>query len=84
MRLTTRNFVADAAEKAVINAPETEITGHLTIRRGITWGGVANGLDGPAQTEGGLNNTGGEISSNGKVLDTHTHTCPDGQTGGPN
>lgn len=84
VRLTTRNFIADAAEKAVINAPETEITGHLTIRRGITWGGVANGLDGPAQTEGGLNNTGGEISSNGKVLDTHTHTCPDGQTGGPN
>lgn len=84
VRLTTRNLIADAAEKAVINAPETEITGHLTVREGITWGGVANGFDGAARMEGGLFNTGGEISSNGKVLDTHTHTCPDGETGGPN
>lgn len=84
VRLTTRNLVADVATKATINAPETEITGHLTVREGITWGGVANGLDGPARMQGGLNNAGGEVVSNGKALDSHTHTCPDGETGGPN
>ena len=84
VKLFTKNYIVNAETKTTINAPETEITGHLTVRQGITWGGVADGLDGPAQVHGGMVNTGGVISSNGKVLDTHTHTCPDGETGGPN
>ena len=92
VRLTTQKLIIDVAEtvdinagqKVTINAPETEVTGHMTIQNGITWGGAANGLKGAAQMQGGMVNTGGTVSSNGKVLDTHTHTCPDGETGGPN
>lgn len=84
VKLFTKNCIVNAETKTTINAPETEITGHMTVRQGITWGGVADGLDGPAQVQGGMVNTGGVISSNDKVLDTHTHTCPDGETGGPN
>lgn len=92
VHLTTRHLVADVADdatvnvgtKITVNAPESEFTGHVTIRGGLTWGATANGLDGPARMTGGLTNTGGAIVSNGKTLDSHTHTCPDGETGGPN
>lgn len=91
VRLTTQKLIMDVAEtvdinagqKVTVNSPETEITGHMTIQNGITWGGVAKGLKGAAQIQGGMVNTGGTVSSNGKVLDSHTHTCPDGETGGP-
>lgn len=92
VRLTTKSLVVEAAEavtlnagrKVTLNAPETEVTGHLTVLKGLTWGGAADGLDGPARMTGGLTNTGGEVVSNGKALDSHTHTCPHGgSTGGP-
>lgn len=76
----------NAASGVMVNTPETEFSGHVTVREGITWGGAANGLDGPARMQGGLINTGGELSSNNKVLDTHVHPGVEpggGTTGGP-
>lgn len=92
VRLTTKKLIVEAEEtveinagqKVTVNSPETELSGHLTVKQGITWGGNANGLGGPAQMRGGLVNTEGTVQSNGKVLDSHTHTCPDGETTGPN
>ena len=83
---TIEDATINAASRVMVNTPETEFSGHVTIRKGITWGGTANGLDGPARMEGGLTNTGGEITSNGKVLDSHVHTGVEpggGTTGGP-
>lgn len=76
----------NATSKVTVNTPEAEFSGHVTVRQGIAWGGAAKGLEGPARMEGGLTNTGGEISSNGKVLDTHVHPGVEpggGTTGGP-
>jgi phage baseplate assembly protein gpV len=42
-------------------------------------------IEGPITSNAGLTNTGGAVSSNGKVLDTHTHPGDSGgTTGGPN
>lgn len=86
LTVNAEDITANASAKITCNTPETELTGHLTVRQGITWGGVANGLNGPARVEGGLTNAGGQIESNGKVLDTHVHSGVEpgsGTTGGP-
>ena len=67
----------EAASKITMDTPLVEITGQMTQT-----GAKGSG----AQTHGGLTNTGGTISSNGIVLDTHKHTGvqPGGsETGGP-
>lgn len=82
----TLRLTVNAAEHVTVDAPETEVMGHLTVRRGLTWGGVANGLDGAARMEGGLTNSGGTLHSNGTTLETHVHSGVEpggGVTGGP-
>ena len=91
--ITSLHLTVDAEDVSVnasarvnVNTPETEFSGHITVRGGITWGGAAKGLDGAARMEGGLTNAGGEISSNGKSLDAHVHPGVEpgsGTTGGP-
>ena len=83
MRVKAASSVTVITPKVTVDAPETTLSGHLTVAGGITWGGEANGMGGPARIRDGLTNTGGDIQSNGIILDTHTHTCPDGETSGP-
>lgn len=52
----------------------------------VQCGNISNtfGTGGAGATiTGGIQNTGGTISSNGVVLDSHTHTAPHGETSGP-
>lgn len=75
--LQAPEVLIEASSKITMDTPLVEITGQMTQT-----GAKGSG----AQTHGGLTNTGGTISSNGIVLDTHKHsdTQPgDGQTGGP-
>lgn len=81
-----------APVKVIIDTPESELTGNMLVNGNalilgnLAWAGSGSGHNGqPAQMTGGLTNTGGTIQSNGKVLDTHTHTDAEGRTtSGPN
>lgn len=56
------------------------------IKCPVQCGNISNtyGAGGAGATiKGGIQNTGGTISSNGIVLDSHTHTAPHGETSGP-
>lgn len=80
---------ATAPAGAKITAPLTEVVGNLTVTGLTTTGGfVSQGVvGGAASFSGGIQNTGGSVSSNGKVLDSHTHSGVQpggGNTGAPN
>ncbi len=67
----------EAANKITIDTPLVEITGQMTQT-----GSKGSG----ARMQGGITNTGGTISSNGVVLETHKHGGVQpggGETGGP-
>lgn len=56
------------------------------IKCPVQTGNISNsfGSGGTGATiSGGIKNSGGSISSNGIVLDSHTHTAPHGETSGP-
>lgn len=64
-----------SAGLVTIDAPDTHITGTLTVDQLLTYG---NGLSGTGggngnQITGDFTHTTGALSSNGIVLDTHTH-----------
>lgn len=77
-----------ASERITNDTPLTHMTGKCVVDGLFTYN---NGLAGRAgangsNVTGGFHNTGGEVSSNGKVLDTHVHgevQPGDGTTGEP-
>jgi hypothetical protein len=88
--------VLKAPAGVTIDAPETHITGNVTIDGNTNIGGNADidgnthiggkisvdGNGGAAFFTGGFTNTGGQVTSNGVTLETHTHGGV--QTGGGN
>lgn len=85
----TQDNVANlvAPMKVFIDSPETELSGNLMVQGNVTWAGIGRGANGAARFEGGISNSGGQVESNGKVLDSHTHSgvqTGSGNTGGPN
>lgn len=72
LELTQEGIITiHAPQKIVLDTPLVEVLGRL-----VQLGGLGEG----SEMRGGLTNTGGTVSSNGIVLDTHTHTGV--QTGG--
>ncbi|TQE99505.1 MAG: phage baseplate protein [Spiribacter salinus] len=73
-------------DSATINAPDTTVNGNLQVNGSITWTGTAQGEGGgAAQFTGGVDNTGGDITSDGVSLENHTHPGDSGgTTGTPN
>nr|DAN96667.1 MAG TPA: baseplate protein [Caudoviricetes sp.] len=67
------DIVLEGANSITADTPLFKITGQM-----VQTGAKGSG----AQTQGGITNTGGTISSNGKVLETHVHSGV--QTGGGN
>lgn len=74
------NATVNADTAIDITTPITTFNGNVLINGGITWTGTAQGDGGPASFEGGLENTGGDIVSDGVSLETHTHTDSQGGT----
>lgn len=69
-----------------VDAALSTFTGDVVIDGGITWKGDAQGDGGPATFAGGLENAGGDITSDGISLETHVHggvTTGAGTTGAP-
>ncbi|XXQ68945.1 phage baseplate assembly protein V [Neisseriaceae bacterium B1] len=77
-----------AAQHMLFDTPKATFTGAVTTQGLLTYqSGMAgsNGAGGAAATiSGSLKQTGGELSSNGVILDSHTHTGDSGgKTGAP-
>lgn len=79
-------------QNCTVEAPETHITGNVTIgqnlmvKGNVTWAGVGQGQGGPAKFSGGLANNGGDVVSDGISLEGHTHGGVESgpsATGGP-
>lgn len=88
INITSTGQVNVTATEAKITAPLTTFSGNVQITGGLAWGGTATKLGGGAmQFSGGLENTGGDIVSDGVSLETHTHggvQTGSGNTGEPN
>ncbi|MBT0961665.1 phage baseplate assembly protein V [Denitromonas iodatirespirans] len=77
-----------SAGLVTIDAPDTHITGTLTVDQLLTYGNGLSGTGGSNgnQISGDFTHASGQLSSNGIVLDSHQHTGvqPGGSTtGGP-
>lgn len=70
---TCQNFVVQATN-AQIRCP---------LQCGTISTTYASGVGAGASIHGGIVNVGGQIESNGVVLETHVHQCPDGTTSQP-
>lgn len=69
-----------------IDSPLSTFTGDVVIDGGITWKGDAQGDGGPATFIDGIENSGGDITSDGISLETHVHsgvTSGGSNTGAP-
>lgn len=78
------NATVNATTAMTVTTPITTFNGNVLINGGITWTGTAQGDSGPAEFSGGIQNTGGDITSDGISLETHTHTdSQGGTTSGP-
>lgn len=84
----SESITARAGTMVTIDAPDTTITGNLLVQQAAVIQGLLTYQAGLAGTGGGAGNvitgnfvqTDGQLSSNGIVLDSHTHT---GVTAGP-
>lgn len=76
-----------AAGSCTIDTPSTTVTGTLTVQGLLTYqGGLAGSGGNGATMNGPFTQTGGNLSSNGVVLDSHTHSgvqAGGSSTGGP-
>ena len=72
--------------EASLDCPQTNLTGNLFVGGNLVVAGIGSGAGGPFQLSGGLVNSGGDIVSDGIVLDTHRHTgvnAGSNNSGGP-
>jgi phage baseplate assembly protein V len=80
------NALATVAGTATLDCPQTIVTGDLRVGGDLTVVGISSGDGVPMQISGGLTNTGGNVVSDGIVLDSHRHggvTPGGGETGEP-
>lgn len=81
IEVSTSHLVVNAADDVAvttgtvdIKAPGgTTIHGDVLVEGSLTWTGTAQGRDGAARFSGGLSNRGGQVDSNGVVLESHVH-----------
>nr|DAT82301.1 MAG TPA: baseplate assembly protein [Caudoviricetes sp.] len=84
-----QTVVLQAAQSVRIDCPQSSFTGALTVGGLLTYqAGMAgsNGQGGSTTINGNIRHSGGTLSSNGVVLDAHTHkgvTPGGGNTGEP-
>lgn len=77
-----RTAKIQASQNVTVDCPDTVFTGNVTVMKKLTYlGGMAgsNGGGSAATIAGPVTHTGGDLSSNGVVVHTHTHPG----TGGP-
>ena len=67
--VTTQRLVIRAGESVMVETPSVSFSGNVSV-------------GGRLEVGGGISNTGG-LTSDGLSFEHHTHTCPDGETGGP-
>jgi len=67
------NATINASQKTTINAPDTAISGNVTVGGNITAGGEINDQGGSFS-----------MSSMRATYNSHIHPCPDGNTNVPN
>lgn len=79
-----KTLTVEADTHITLDAPATTITGALTVQGLLTYQAGLAGTGGGTGTAitGNITHAGGTLSSNGIVLDTHTHTGV--QSGGSN
>lgn len=86
----TANVVGDLSAtvsgESFVECSKTFFTGDVYVGGDFTYAGIGRGALGPMQTEGGINNTGGDIVSDGISLEHHKTTLVqpgDGESGEP-
>lgn len=67
------NFKVEASSSAAITAPTIALNGQIT----------GGGSGGSTATFTGAIHASGDVTAGGISLNSHTHTCPDGETSGP-
>lgn len=78
-----QDAVINSANTLLINCPENTVNGKLTVKDTLTYQNGMTGSDGASGStvitgnivhkQGSYTHSGGELSSNGVVLDKHTH-----------
>ena len=85
--IETDETVTVNAQKLEVNAPQqVDLNTPLVNVAGRILQAGSMGSGGPSEFHGGLSNTGGQVTSNGVTLETHTHTGVEpgsGNTGRP-
>lgn len=91
--VNTAEAVINAETSVTVNCPLSRFNGSVEVSENLSWGKRGSGLNnGRARisygldVEQGITNSGGAVSSNGIVLDTHVHEgvqTGGGTTGGP-
>ncbi len=74
------NTINMKANSVTIDSPATTITGNLTTGTNGNGGNVS--MTGQVKIKGGLSAT-QDVTASGISLNSHTHTCPDGDTSSP-
>jgi phage baseplate assembly protein V len=80
------DLVATVEGETTVDCERTIVTGDLEVGGGLLVHGSVHGFGGPLNMTGGLTNAGGNITSNGIVLETHPHggvMSGDEESGGP-
>lgn len=73
--------VVTASASMDVTTPQTTFNGNVLVNGSITWTGTAQAPTGAAAFSGGIENTGGDVTSDGISLKTHVH--PENDNGGP-
>lgn len=82
------DVTVNASGSTKIDSPSVTITGDTTIEKTLTVKELITGTGGMtvsggsgASVTGNMSVSGGDVTADGVGLKSHTHTCPDGQTG---
>lgn len=82
------DVTVNASGSTKIDSPSVTITGDTTIEKTLTVKELITGTGGMtvsggsgASVTGNMSVSGGDVTADGVGLKSHTHTCPDGETG---
>lgn len=82
------DVTVNASGSTKIDSPSVTITGDTTIEKTLTVRELISGTGGMtvsggsgASVTGNMSVSGGDVTADGVGLKSHTHTCPDGETG---
>lgn len=86
--VNTTTATVNASGSTKIDSPSVTITGDTTIEKTLSVRGLITGTGGMtvsggsgASVTGNMSVSGGDVTADGVGLKSHTHTCPDGETG---